>query len=112
MCVMFSQAGNASVALIKGAVPRPSKGFAFVKWIPQASAQKAITMFKDYMMNGAAVRKLRPVGERCSGGGFSATRNQKRGERQRRYYDKIINFVSDQLFPGMDWNGDQLAEAM
>jgi RNA recognition motif-containing protein len=52
----------------------------------QASAQKAITMFKDYMMNDRplSVSFARPREER--GVGFQRNnRNQKRGGGQRRY---------------------------
>jgi RNA recognition motif-containing protein len=54
----------------------------------QASAQKAITMFKDYVMNDRplTVNFARPREERGSGGGFQrGNRNQQRGGGQRRY---------------------------
>jgi RNA recognition motif-containing protein len=87
---LFSQAGNvASVALIKDRTTGQSKGFAFVEMDSQASAQKAITMFKDYMMNDRplSVSFARPREERSGGGGgFQRNnRNQKRGGGQRRY---------------------------
>jgi RNA recognition motif-containing protein len=84
---LFSQAGTvASVALIKDRTTGMSKGFAFVEMDSQASAQKAITMFKDYIMNDRplSVSFARPREER--GGGFQhRNRDQKRGRGQRRY---------------------------
>jgi cold-inducible RNA-binding protein len=87
---LFSQAGNVtSVALIKDRTTGQSKGFAFVEMDSQASAQKAITMFKDYTMNDRplSVSFARPREERSGGGGgFQRNnRNQKRGGGQRRY---------------------------
>jgi RNA recognition motif-containing protein len=86
---LFAQAGNVtSVALIKDRTTGQSKGFAFVEMDSQASAQKAITMFKDYVMNDRplAVSFARPREERGGGGGFQrGNRNQKRGGGQRRY---------------------------
>jgi cold-inducible RNA-binding protein len=86
---LFAQAGNVtSVALIKDRTTGQSKGFAFVEMDSQASAQKAITMFKDYVMNDRplSVSFARPREERGGGGGFQrGNRNQKRGGGQRRY---------------------------
>lgn len=87
---LFSQAGAvASVALIKDRTTGQSKGFAFVEMDSQASAQKAITMFKDYVMNDRpmAVSFARPREERSGGGGGfqRGNRNQRRGGGQRRY---------------------------
>jgi RNA recognition motif-containing protein len=86
---LFAQAGNVtSVAVIKDRTTGQSKGFAFVEMDSQASAQKAITMFKDYVMNDRplTVNFARPREERGSGGGFQrGNRNQQRGGGQRRY---------------------------
>ncbi len=87
---LFSQAGGVnSVALIKDRTTGQSKGFAFVEMDSQASAQKAITMFKDYNMNDRplSVSFARPREERSGGGGGfqRGNRNQKRGGGQRRY---------------------------
>lgn len=86
---LFAQAGNVtSVALIKDRSTGQSKGFAFVEMDSQASAQKAITMFKDYVMNDRplTVNFARPREERGGGGGFQrGNRNQQRGGGQRRY---------------------------
>jgi RNA recognition motif-containing protein len=86
---LFAQAGNVtSVALIKDRSTGQSKGFAFVEMDSQASAQKAITMFKDYVMNDrpVTVNFARPREERGGGGGFQrGNRNQQRGGGQRRY---------------------------
>ena len=86
---LFAQAGNVtSVALIKDRTTGQSKGFAFVEMDSQASAQKAITMFKDYVMNDRplTVNFARPREERGGGGRFQrGNRNQKRGGGQRRY---------------------------
>jgi cold-inducible RNA-binding protein len=86
---LFAQAGNVtSVALIKDRTTGQSKGFAFVEMDSQASAQKAITMFKDYVMNDRplTVNFARPREERGGGGGFQrGNRNQQRGGGQRRY---------------------------
>jgi len=86
---LFAQAGNVtSVALIKDRTTGQSKGFAFVEMDSQASAQKAITMFKDYVMNDRplTVNFARPRENRGGGSGFQrGNRNQKRGGGQRRY---------------------------
>jgi RNA recognition motif-containing protein len=86
---LFAQAGNVtSVAVIKDRTTGQSKGFAFVEMDSQASAQKAITMFKDYVMNDRplTVNFARPREERGNGGGFQrGNRNQQRGGGQRRY---------------------------
>jgi len=85
---LFSQAGSVvSVALIKDRTTGQSKGFAFVEMDSQASAQKAITMFKDYTMGDRplSVSFARPREDR--GSGFQRNdRNQRRGGGgQRRY---------------------------
>jgi cold-inducible RNA-binding protein len=86
---LFSQAGNVtSVALIKDRSTGQSKGFAFVEMDSQASAQKAITLFKDYMLDNRplSVSFAKPREERSGGGGFQRdNRNQRRGGGQRRY---------------------------
>ena len=87
---LFSQAGTvSSVALIKDRTTGMSKGFAFVEMDSQANAQKAITMFNEYMLNDRqlAVSFARPREERGGGGGRYQNRNrdQKRGGGKRRY---------------------------
>ena len=85
---LFAQAGNVtSVALIKDRTTGQPKGFAFLEMDSQASAQKAITMFKDYVMNDRplSVSFARPREERGGGGFQGGNRNQKRGGGQRRY---------------------------
>ena len=83
---LFSQAGTVnSVALIKDRATGMSKGFAFIEMDSQASAQKAITMFNEYMISERqlAVSFARPREER---GGFQQrNRNQNRGGGRRRY---------------------------
>ena len=87
---LFAQAGTVtSVALIKDRTTGMSKGFAFVEMDSQASAQKAITMFNEYMLNERqlAVSFARPREERGRGSGSFQNRNrdQKRGGGKRRY---------------------------
>jgi RNA recognition motif-containing protein len=83
---LFSQAGTVnSVALIKDRTTGMSKGFAFIEMDSQASAQKAITMFNEYMISERqlAVSFARPREER--GGPQRRNRDQRRGGGQRRY---------------------------
>ena len=85
---LFAQAGIVtSVALIKDRTTGMSKGFAFVEMDSQASAQKAITMFHEYMLNERqlAVSFARPREERGRGGSQKRYRDQKRGGGKRRY---------------------------
>jgi RNA recognition motif-containing protein len=89
---LFSQAGTVnSVALIKDRTTGMSKGFAFIEMDSQASAQKAITMFNEYMLNERqlAISFARPREERGNrGGGYqnrNRNRDQKRGGGKRHY---------------------------
>jgi len=87
---LFAQAGAVnSVALIKDRTTGMSKGFAFVEMDSRASAQQAITMFNEYMLNERqlAVSFARPREERDGrGGGYqNRNRDQKRGGGKRRY---------------------------
>jgi RNA recognition motif-containing protein len=85
---LFSQAGTvSSVALIKDRTTGMSKGFAFVEMDSQTNAQKAITMFNEYMLNERqlAVSFARPREERGRGGFQKRNRDQKRGGGKRRY---------------------------
>lgn len=87
---LFTQAGTVtSVALIKDRTTGMSKGFAFIEMNSQADAQKAISMFNEYMLNDRqlAVSFARPREERGSrGGGYqNRNRDQKRGGGKRRY---------------------------
>ena len=87
---LFSQAGTVnSVALIKDRTTGMSKGFAFVEMDTRENAQKAITMFNEYMLNERqlAVSFARPREERDGrGGGYqNRNRDQKRGGGKRRY---------------------------
>jgi RNA recognition motif-containing protein len=69
---LFTQAGTvASVALIMDRETGRSKGFAFVEMSTQVEAQKAISQFNGYMMDGRAlaVNAARPREERGPGGG-------------------------------------------
>lgn len=69
---LFTQAGTvASVALILDRDTGRSKGFAFIEMGSQADAQKAISQFNGYMMDGRAlaVNAARPREERGPGGG-------------------------------------------
>jgi len=83
---LFAQAGTVtSVALIKDRATGMSKGFAFIEMDSQASAQKAISMFNEYMLSERqlAVSFARPREER---GGFqNRNRDQKWGGGRRRY---------------------------
>jgi len=87
---LLEQAGTVtSIALIKDRTTGVSKGFAFVEMNSQASAQKAITMFNEYLLNERklSVSFAREREERSSrGGGYqSYNRNQKRGGGKRNY---------------------------
>lgn len=69
---LFSQAGTVnSVALIKDRDTGRSKGFAFVEMSSQAEAERAISMFNSYEMDGRPlkVNMARPQEER---GGFGS----------------------------------------
>jgi RNA recognition motif-containing protein len=69
---LFTQAGTVtSVALIMDRETGRSKGFAFIEMSTQAEAQKAISQFNGYMMDGRAlaVNAARPREERGPGGG-------------------------------------------
>jgi RNA recognition motif-containing protein len=83
---MFAQAGTVnSVALIKDRTTGMSKGFAFVEMDSQASAQKAITIFNDYLLNERklTVSFARPREERS---GFQhRNKRRKRDGGGRRY---------------------------
>lgn len=84
---LFAQAGAVtSVALIKDRTTGMSKGFAFVEMDSQESAQKAISMFNDYLLNERklAVNFARPREER---GGFqNRNKGRKRDGGGRRRY--------------------------
>jgi len=83
---LFAQAGTVvSVALIKDRTTGMSKGFAFVEMDSQESAQKAISMFKDYSLNKRqmAVSFARPREER---GGFQHRNKRRKRDGNRRHY--------------------------
>jgi RNA recognition motif-containing protein len=83
---LFSQAGSvASVALIKDRTTGMSKGFAFVEMDSRENAQKAITMFNEYMINERqlAVSFARPREER---GGFQPRNKKRKRDGHRRRY--------------------------
>lgn len=83
---LFAQSGNVnSVALIKDRTTGMSKGFAFIEMDTRDNAQKAITMFNEYMINERklAVSFARPREER---GGFKPRiKKRKRDGHRRRY---------------------------
>jgi len=83
---LFAQAGAvASVAVIKDRTTGMSKGFAFVEMDSQENAQKAITMFNDYLLNerNLAVNFARPREER---GGFQNRNKRRKRDGGRRHY--------------------------
>lgn len=83
---LFAQSGTVnSVALIKDRTTGMSKGFAFVEMDSRDNAQKAITMFNEYMLNERklAVSFARPREER---GGFQPRTKKRKRDRQRRQY--------------------------
>ena len=83
---LFSQAGTvSSVVLIKDRTTRMSKGFAFVEMDSRDNAQKAITLFNEFLINERklAVSFARPREER---GGFQpGNKKRKRDGHRRRY---------------------------
>lgn len=83
---LFSQAGTVnSVALIKDRTTGMSKGFAFIEMDTRDNAQKAITMFNEYMINERqlAVSFARPREER---GGFQPRNKKRKRDMNRRHY--------------------------
>ncbi len=95
---LFAQAGTVeSVAVIKDRDSGMSKGFAFVEMSTQAEAQKAISMFNNYMLAERAlkVNPARPKEERGGfggggygdrgGGGHRGGPNRRSGGGPRRY---------------------------
>lgn len=83
---LFTQAGIVnSVALIKDRTTGMSKGFAFVEMDTRENAQKAITMFNEYMINERqlAVSFARPREER---GGFQPRNKKRKRDMHRRRY--------------------------
>ena len=69
---LFSQAGELKeVAVIVDRDTRRPKGFAFVEFVNQADAEKAIQMFNDYELDNRrlTVNIARPREERGGGGG-------------------------------------------
>ena len=83
---LFTQSGTvSSVALIKDRTTGMSKGFAFVEMDSRDNAQKAITMFNEYMLNERklAVSFARPREER---GGFQSRNKRRKRDRNRRQY--------------------------
>lgn len=83
---LFAQSGNVnSVALIKDRTTGMSKGFAFVEMDSRDNAQKAITMFNEYMLNERklAVSFARPREER---GGFQPRNKKRKRDGNRRRY--------------------------
>ena len=83
---LFAQAGTVtSVALIKDRTTGMSNGFAFVEMDSRDSAQKAITMFNEYMLNERqlAVSFARPREER---GGFQQQNKKRKRDSNRRRY--------------------------
>ncbi len=83
---LFAQAGDVtSVALIKDRTTGMSKGFAFIEMDSQESAQKAITMFNDFLLNERklTVNFARPREER---GGFQYRNKKRKRDGNRRRY--------------------------
>jgi cold-inducible RNA-binding protein len=88
---LFTQAGTvASVALIIDRDTGRSKGFAFIEMSTQVEAQKAISQFNGYMMDGRAlaVNAARPSiirGGGCGRPGGNDRRRSGGGGGERRY---------------------------
>lgn len=87
---LFAQAGTVtSVAVIKDRTTGTSKGFAFIEMDSQASAQKAITMFNEHVLNDRrlAVSFARPREDRGGrdGGYQNRNRNPRQSGGKRRY---------------------------
>ena len=83
---LFAQAGIVnSVALIKDRTTGMSKGFAFVEMDSRDNAQKAITMFNDFLLNerNLAVSFARPREERD---GFQQRNKRRKRDGGRRRY--------------------------
>jgi len=83
---LFSQVGTVnSVALIKDRTTGISKGFAFVEMDSRDNAQKAITMFNEFVINERklAVSFARPREKR---GGFQPRNKRRKRDRNRRHY--------------------------
>jgi len=84
---LFAQAGTVtSVVMIKDNATGLSKGFAFIEMDSEASAQKAISLFNNYMLNEQqlVVNLARPREER-SRPEFKKIRHRQRGGGKRRY---------------------------
>ena len=80
---LFLQAGNVvSAAIIKEPGSNRSKGFGFVEMASQGDAQKAISLFNGYSLNGRSltVNVARPREER---GGFRQSRGSGGTDRRR-----------------------------
>ena len=69
---MFSGAGKVeSASVVRDRATGQGRGFAFVEMATEQEAQKAITMFDQYQMDGRTitVSEARPQKERQGGGG-------------------------------------------
>jgi RNA recognition motif-containing protein len=72
---LFAQAGTVnSVALIKDRDTGRSKGFAFVEMATQAEAEKAISMYNSYEMEGRPLKVNRARPQEDRGGGYGGSR--------------------------------------
>ncbi|MBI3942743.1 MAG: RNA-binding protein [Chloroflexi bacterium] len=96
---LFAKAGElVSVAVIKDRDTNRSKGFGFVEMGTQAEAQKAISMFNAYALDGRnlTVNLARPREERSSGGstGGYGNRGGGFGGREKSYGDRSGGYGS------------------
>ena len=79
---MFSGAGKVeSASVVRDRATGQGRGFAFVEMATEPEAQKAITMFDQYQMDGRTitVSEARPQKERQGGGGGGGHRPGGRG---------------------------------
>src|SRR6266516_6324123 len=79
---MFSGAGKVeSASVVRDRATGEGRGFAFVEMATEQEAQKAITMFDQYQMDGRTitVSEARPQKERQGGGGGGGHRPGGRG---------------------------------
>ena len=79
---MFSGAGKVeSASVVRDRATGQARGFAFVEMATEEEAQKAISMFDQYQMDGRTitVSEARPQKERQGGGGGGGQRPGGRG---------------------------------
>lgn len=90
LTALFSQAGAVdNVRVMRDQATGRARGFAFVEMVTDEDAQKAISQFNEYQLDGRALvvneARPKPAGGFGGGGGYGGDRGDRGGRREPRW---------------------------